>query len=51
VTEIDRGIAQARATAIVLFLTNAGLPAEEKLAGKATTMPKSKQVRVEIVRN
>jgi len=51
VTEIDRGVAQARATAIVLFLTNAGLPAEEKLAGKATAMPKSKQARVEIVRN
>lgn len=51
VTEVDKGVAQARATAIVLFLTNAGLPAEEKLGGKATTMPKSKQARVEIVRN
>jgi hypothetical protein len=51
VTEIDKGIAQARATAIVLFLTNAGLPAEEKLGGKATIGAKSKQPRVEIVRN
>jgi hypothetical protein len=51
VTELDKGVAQARATAIVLFLTNAGLPAEEKLGGKATAAAKSKQPRVEIVRN
>lgn len=51
VTEVDKSVAQARATAVVLFLTNAGLPAEEKLGGKPATMPKSKQPRIEIVRN
>ena len=51
VTEVDKGVATARASAIVVFLTNAGLPAEEKLGGKATTMPRSKQPRVELVRN
>lgn len=51
VTESDKGVAQARASAIVVFLTSAGLPAEEKLAGKTTAAPKSKQARVELVRN
>ena len=51
VTETDKGVAQSRATAIVVLLTNAGLPAEEKLGGKATTVAKSKQARVELVRN
>jgi hypothetical protein len=51
VSELDKGVAQARATAVVVFLTSAGLPADEKLGGKATAMPKSKQPRVEIVRN
>lgn len=51
VTESDKSVAQARASAIVVFLTSAGLPAEERLAGKTTTAPKSKQARVELVRN
>jgi hypothetical protein len=51
VTETDKGVAQSRATAIVVLLTNAGLPAEEKLDGKATAVAKSKQARVELVRN
>ena len=51
VTEIDKSVATARAAAVVVFLTNAGLPAEQKLGGKAITMTKSKQSRVEIVRN
>ena len=51
VTETDKGVAQSRATAIVVLLTNAGLPAEEKLGGTATTAAKSKQARVELVRN
>lgn len=51
VTEIDKGVAQSRASAIVLFLTNAGLPAQERLGGKAQAGTQSKQPRVEIVRN
>lgn len=51
VTEVDKGVAQARASAIVLFLTKAGLPAEEKLGGKSMAAAKSKQARVELVRN
>ncbi len=51
VTEPDKGVAASRASAIVVFLTNAGLPAEEKLGGKATTAARSKQARVELVRN
>jgi hypothetical protein len=51
VSENDKGVAQSRATAIVVLLTNAGLPAEEKLGGTATTAAKSKQARVELVRN
>ena len=46
-----RPVATARASAIVVFLTNAGLPAEERLGGKATTAVRSKQPRVELVRN
>ena len=51
VAEADKTVATARASAIVVFLTNAGLPAEERLGGKATTAARSKQPRVELVRN
>jgi hypothetical protein len=51
VSESDKNLAQARATAVVTFLGNAGLPAEQKLAGKPKTAAKSSEPRVEIVKN
>jgi hypothetical protein len=51
VTEVDKTVAQARASAIVFFLTEAGLPAEDKLGGTSMAASKSKQARVELVRN
>ncbi len=51
VAETDRGVAQARAKAVIVFLTDAGLSAGERLGGKTTVAAGSKQPRIELVRN